>query len=72
MGSLPKDYGPAAALGVAIVVAIMYEQGGIPQLIASLILLAVLLTPVSGHSLAERLLIYLDALITGGQSLAKG
>jgi Na+/H+ antiporter NhaC len=62
-----KEPGPLAALTVAIVVAVAYTQGGVFTAAASLILLAVLITPVRGQpSLLQGGLQYL------GNILAKG
>ncbi len=62
-----KDPGPWSALGAAIIVAAAYTQGGIFTAAASLIILAVLITPVAGQ----------PALLTGlfnevGMILRKG
>jgi hypothetical protein len=60
-----KDYGPGAALAVAIIVAILYEQGGGFQYVASLIILAVLITPINGKSLVVDLLEFLNSQLKG-------
>lgn len=57
---MANDYGPGAALTVAVLIGIMYEQGGALRLLASLIILAVLITPVNGKSLLVQLLDYLN------------
>lgn len=62
-----RDPGPASALVVALIVAALYSQGGAAQIFASLILLAVLITPVNGQdSLLAALLKYLGQLLTEG------
>jgi Na+/H+ antiporter NhaC len=59
--------GPWSALAVAVIVAVMYAQGGVFQTIAALIILAVLITPVNNQpSLLEGGLKYLDMLLTQG------
>jgi len=62
-----KDPGWIAALTVALIVAALYSQGGAFQTFASLILLAVLLTPVDGQQpIAAALLNYLYEILTHG------
>ena len=62
-----KDPGPVSALVVALIIAVMYSQGGIWQVLASLILLSVLITPVQGSdSLLTGMLKYLGELLTKG------
>lgn len=65
-----KDPGPIAALTVALIVAALYSQGGVFQVFAGLILLAVLLTPVDGQrSLLQGMLEYLNEILTTGVQL---
>jgi len=61
-----KDYGPGAALGIAFIVAVLYAEGGVFRTVASLILLAVLITPANGMpSILQGLLTYLGELLRG-------
>lgn len=61
-----KDYGPGAAALVALIIAVLYAEGGPYRAVASLIILAVLITPIGGKSLLVGLLDTLDTLLKAG------
>ena len=61
-----KDYGPGAAGLVALIIAVLYAEGGPYRTIASLIILAVLITPVNGKSLLVGILETLDQTLKSG------
>ncbi len=62
-----KDPGPVSALVVALVIAALYTEGGVAQIFAGLIILAVLLTPVEGQdALLSSMIKYLGKLLTEG------
>lgn len=64
---MKHDPGPISALTVALIIGVLYTQGGIGQLVASLLILAVLLAPHGDKgSLLSDLLHYLNRLLTEG------
>ena len=61
-----KDPGPLSALVVAVIVAVLYTEGGAFQAFAGLIILAVLITRIGGQpSILEGLLQQLNLLLSG-------
>lgn len=62
-----KDPGPVSALIVALIIGALYTEGGVAQVFAGLILLAVLITPVDGEdALLSGMIKYLGKLLTEG------
>jgi hypothetical protein len=67
INSAPSDPGPAAAALVALIVAVMYAEGGLFRPLATIIILAVLITPPGGgkDSVISGLLKFLNDTIAG-------